>query len=696
MAYTHVFQPLDLPHQQLKNRVIMGSMHTGLEDHFKHFDRLAAFYAQRAQAGVAAIITGGFSPNWQGCLKPFSASLNAAYKVKHHKKLTQAVHHFDCKLIMQILHSGRYGFHPFIVSASATQAPINRFSAKALSLNAIKRQIKAFIYCAQLAQQAQYDGIELMGSEGYFVNQFLSAATNLRDDAYGGSLQNRMRLLLEIIQGIRQQCGPTFIIIYRLSVAELTHNGLTMQEIIVIAQHCQHSGVDIINSGIGWHEARIPSIIGEVPKAAFFQFTDFIKQHIQIPICASNRINHPDIAEQLLAQKNCDLVSMARAFLADAKILQKCRQSTTPTINACIACNQACLDHVFANKRASCLVNPLACYELDYDIKALPEHFKGEPLAVVGAGPAGLASAYWAAKLGFQVELFEQQPQLGGQFMLAKKIPGKEDYQLTIDFFSQRLKQLNVHIHLNSTLNTNNAQRFKHIVLATGVTARVLPELTSDSRVLTYQQVLTHPNIEQLIPANSHVAILGAGGIGIDLCEYLLQPTQSVAQYPIDQQAIDRFQQHWGISLQNQEAGQLQSKPNKAKAALRKISLLQRSIAKIGVNLGKSSGWVHRKQLRDYKVQQLTGVEYQQLTPQGLIIKQAKKTQCIQADFFVLCIGQQENQQLWQQLKTGFKGQLYLVGGAKKAAGLDAKIAIKQAFETILNIKQQLLKTKQH
>ena len=671
-----LFTPINALDVTIKNRIIMGSMHTGLEDKRKHFDELATYFEARAKGGVGLIVTGGFSPNISGWGVPFAGTLQFKWHIKHHKKLTQAVQPYNCKLVMQILHTGRYGYHPFIKSADASKAPINIFKAKKLSARQVKKQIKAFVNCADLAKQSGYDGVEIMGSEGYFINQFLSPRTNHRDDEYGGSLQNRMRLAVEIVAQIREQQPKDFLIIYRLSMVELVEGGLNFEEIIQIAKAIEKAGASIINTGIGWHEARIPTIVTSVPKAAFAGFTQQIKQFINIPICASNRINTAQAALSIINAEQADMVSMARPFLADPDIVNKIKDNQTQTINHCIACNQACLDHVFAKKRASCLVNPVACYETKYNLTKVQTPKK---IAIVGGGPSGMAAAYYAAIKGHKVSLYEQQNKLGGQFSLAQRIPGKEDYQLTIDFYKTMLIKMEVDIHLNSTVSINELSEFDEVLNATGIKPRSLGEQFTGGNVFSYEDVLNSKDIEQLIPKHSKVAVIGAGGIGFDVCEFLLsEPITQTDLKQVNPKQIQAYLTHWGIDQSNQHRGQLMQNPPNIKP-IREITVLQRKNEKLGVNLGKTTGWVHRLNLKRHNVKQIAGVSYQKIDKQGLHIIKDEKLQVIDADYFVICAGQVS--------QNIFDESIQKIGGVRNANQLDAKLAIREALEWAVNLK---------
>lgn len=669
--YEHLFQPLDLGFTQLKNRVLMGSMHTGLEEEKNGFDKLAAFYAERAKGGVGLIVTGGISPNFRGRVSPFGSELSRPWHVAKHRKVTEAVHANGGKICMQILHTGRYAYHPFSVAPSKIKAPINPFTPKAMSERQILTTIKHFARAAKLAQQAGYDGVEVMGSEGYLINQFICPRTNKRTDRWGGNFDNRSRLAIEIIKAIRAAVGKEFIIVYRLSMLDLVPEGNTYEEVIALGKAVESAGVSIINSGIGWHEARVPTIVTSVPRGAFSWITAKVKQELSIPVVAVNRINSPEIAEQILAQGEADMVSMARPLLADPDFVNKSEQNQADFINTCIACNQACLDHVFENKRASCLVNPRACYEteLNFDTVAQPKK-----IAVVGAGPAGLEFASRAARRGHQVHLFDSAADIGGQFNYAKQIPGKEEFHETLRYYKNQLVESGVHLHLNSrqTAASLAAEGFDEVILATGVVPRQvdIPGIESN-KVMGYLDVLRDHQ-----PVGQKVALIGAGGIGFDVAEYLTTNKSPSLD-------VNEWSDIWGVDKAYDQRGGL--KPPVAEEQEREVWLLQRKTSKVGAGLGKTSGWVHRATLKKKGVEMLAGVSYSRITEEGLWIEVDGKERLLAVDSIVICAGQVSQRELYDDLKA--KGiAVHLIGGADVAAELDAKRAIRQGAELAATI----------
>ncbi|MBY6185569.1 NADPH-dependent 2,4-dienoyl-CoA reductase [Marinobacter hydrocarbonoclasticus] len=666
-SYPNMLAPLDLGFTQLKNRVLMGSMHTGLEEEKGGFDKLAAFYAERARGGVGLIVTGGIAPNFRGRLSPHASQLSFSWQVGKHRRVTQAVHDAGGKICLQILHSGRYGYHPFCVSASAVKSPISPFKPKALSESGIKRTIKDYAKCARLSQKAGYDGVELMGSEGYLLNQFLCRRTNERQDQYGGSLENRARFPLEMVRAVREAVGPEFIIIFRLSMLDLVEGGNDWEEVVQLAKWLEQAGVTIINTGIGWHEARIPTIATSVPRAAFSFITERIRSEVSVPLVATNRINTPEVAEQILASGQADMVSMARPLLADAHFVEKAAKGEREQINVCIACNQGCLDHTFSLKRATCLVNPFACYETELSLPAVAQPKK---VAVVGAGPAGMATACYAAERGHQVTLFEQDEQLGGQFNLAARIPGKEEFRETLAYFAQRLKHLGVVVKLGQRAEPEVLKTFDDVILATGVTPRV-PALegVDHDKVVTYQQVLRGE-----AQVGKKVALMGAGGIGFDMGEFLSEAHESATLHP------NTWLAQWGINPEYDKNGGLTERDSTAFESAREITLLQRKTSKPGKGLGKTTGWIHRTVLKDRGVNMLSGVEYLKVDDAGLHIRHKDSEQVLDVDTVVLCTGQESNRTLGDALTEAGVAYQY-VGGADVAAELDAKRAIRQAAE---------------
>jgi 2,4-dienoyl-CoA reductase (NADPH2) len=669
--YPHLLAPLDLGFTTLRNRVLMGSMHTGLEDDPKHFHRLTAYFAERSRGGVGLIVTGGFAPNIEGWAAPFSGRLTTSAAARKHRPVTDAVHAEGGKIALQILHTGRYGYHPLAVAPSRLKSPISPFTPRALSGRGVERQIRGFVRCAKLAREAGYDGVEVMGSEGYFINQFLAAHTNRRTDEWGGSYANRMRLPVEIVQRTREAVGRDFIIVYRLSMLDLVPDGSTWNEVVELAKAIERAGATIINTGIGWHEARIPTIATSVPRAAFAWVTRKLKGEVSIPLCTTNRINAPEVAEQVLADGSADMVSMARPLLADAEFVNKAAAGRADEINTCIACNQACLDHVFQRKVASCLVNPRAAYETEIVIRpaATPKR-----IAVVGAGPAGLACATTLAERGHAVDLFEAAGEIGGQFNMAKRIPGKEEFQETLRYFRRRIETTGVRLSLNRAVTADElaASGYDEIVLATGVTPRDPriegeEEFRATGRVISYVDLLLHRK-----PAGRRVAVVGAGGIGFDVSEFLVSGGHSTT---LDTAAWLR---EWGVADPAVARGGL-GKPEITPPA-RQVYLLQRKAAPLGKGLGKTTGWIHRAQLKMKRVEMIGGVNYERVDARGLHVsfgERHEKPTLLEVDTIVLCAGQEPQRALAEPLQA--KGaKVHLIGGADVAAELDAKRAIEQ------------------
>ncbi|MCA4825418.1 MAG: NADPH-dependent 2,4-dienoyl-CoA reductase [Serratia rubidaea] len=662
--YPHLLAPLDLGFTTLKNRVLMGSMHTGLEEMPDGPHRMAAFYAERAAAGVALIVTGGIAPNDQGVVYRGGSTLSQPQQVAHHRPITEAVHQAGGKIALQILHAGRYSYQPQPVAPSALQAPINPFAPSALTAQEIEQTIADFARCAVLAQQAGYDGVEVMGSEGYLINQFLVARTNQRDDQWGGSFANRMRFAVEIVRAVRQAVGREFILIYRLSMLDLVEDGSDWQEIEQLAQAIEQAGATIINTGIGWHEARIPTIATMVPRAGFSWVTRKLMGKVGIPLITTNRINDPAVAEQVLADGCADMVSMARPFLADAEFVRKAAEGRADEINTCIGCNQACLDQIFEGKLASCLVNPRACRESEMPLTTAAHPKR---LAVVGAGPAGLAFAVTAASRGHQVTLFDAAPVIGGQFNIAKQIPGKEEFHETLRYFQRQLALHEVTLRLGQQVEAQDLREFDEVILACGIVPRTpaIPGI-DNAKVLSYLDVLRDKK-----PVGQRVAIIGAGGIGFDTAEYLSQHGESSSLHP------QAFTHEWGIDTQLRQRGGLSPDGADVPRSPRQIFLLQRKTSKVGEGLGKTTGWIHRASLSMRGVKMLNGVQYQRIDDEGVHIMREEQASCLPVDTIVICAGQEPRRELQQPLLAMGKS-VHLIGGADVAAELDARRAIEQ------------------
>lgn len=660
--YPHLTKPLDLGFTTLPNRLLMGSMHVGLEEVDNGFERMAAFYAERARGGVSLIVTGGIAPNERARPMHGGAMLTTEEEANHHKIVTEAVHQAGGRIAMQILHFGRYSYQPSLVAPSALKAPINPFTPHALSTAEVEETISDFVRCAGLAQFAGYDGVEVMGSEGYLINEFIAARTNQRDDEWGGAYENRIRFPVEIVRRIREKVGPEFIIIYRLSMLDLVEGGSTLEEVIQLAQAIEAAGATIINTGIGWHEARIPTIATKVPRAAFAWVTKKLKGHVSIPLVATNRINTPEVAEQLLADDYCDMVSMARPLLADPLFLRKAEQGRADEINTCIGCNQACLDHTFGGKLTSCLVNPRACHETEI-IDAPVTQVKR--IAVVGAGPAGLSFATTAAKRGHSVTLFDAASEIGGQFNIAKQVPGKEEFYETLRYFGKQIELTGVQLKLNTKVSAEDLRDFDEVVLATGITPRVPPIPGVDHpKVLSYLDVLRDKKT-----VGKSVAIIGAGGIGFDVAEYLSHSGTSPSLDPA------KFFAEWGVDTSYQQVGGLTTPHLEAPA--RQLFLLQRKTSKVGDGLGKTTGWIHRTGLKNRQVHMIAGVSYDRIDDAGLHVTVNGEQKLIPVDNVVLCAGQEPKRDLQAGLEALGK-TVHLIGGADVAAELDAKRAINQ------------------
>ncbi|NZA27633.1 NADPH-dependent 2,4-dienoyl-CoA reductase [Luteimonas sp. SJ-92] len=660
--YPRLLAPLDLGFVTLRNRVLMGSMHTGLEDRARDFPKLAAYFAERAAGGVGLIVTGGFSPNISGWLKPFAGKLGWPWEARKHRQVTAAVHAHGARICLQLLHAGRYAYHPLSVAPSRIKAPINPFTPRALSGSGVERTIAAYAQAARLAREGGYDGVEIMGSEGYLINQFASARTNRRSDRWGGSLEHRMRLATEIVARVREACGADFIIVYRLSMLELVPDGSDWDQVVAQARAIEAAGATLINTGIGWHESRVPTIATSVPRAAFAGVTARLRPHVRLPLVATNRINTPEVAEAVLASGDVDMVSMARPLLADPDWVAKAAAGRAEAINTCIACNQACLDHVFQNRRASCLVNPRACAEteLNYPPAAEPRR-----IAVVGAGPAGMACATVAAQRGHRVTLFESADEIGGQFNLAKRIPGKEEFHETLRYFRHRIAETGVELRLSTRADVAALAGFERVVLATGVEPRAVDFPGCDHpMVVGYLDVLRG----RVVPGR-RVAIVGAGGIGFDVAEYLVHAGPSPALDP------RLWMREWGIDPGFSVPGGLV--PARPEPAARQVWLLQRSAGRPGARLGKTTGWIHRASLKAKGVKAFGGVEYLGVEAAGLRVRIDGAERLLEVDHVVVCAGQEPRRDLREPLRAAGLDAL-LIGGADVAAELDAKRAIAQ------------------
>ena len=650
-------QQLQLKHTQLRNRLVMGSMHTGLEEGWHNRKRLRAFYEARAKGGTAMLITGGYSPNLRGKLTPISSSFNSYYDVFKHRAYTDAVHKHGGKICLQLLHAGRYAYHPFNQAPSAIQAPINPYKPKEMSLSSIKKTIKDFAHSAYMAEKAGYDGVEVMGSEGYLINEFMAPHTNKREDEFGGCLENRMRLALEIVKAVRAKVSDKFLIIFRLSVMDLIPDGSTPDEVVIQATELEKAGVDIFNTGIGWHEARVPTIASMVPPGAFKEASKRLKSVVSVPVIAVNRINTPDIANDILNAGEADLISMARPLLADPEFFNKYQNDQTKQINICIGCNQGCLDHVFKNKRATCLVNPQAAFELDYP---LDKATNSKNVLVVGAGPAGLSASCYLAQKGHKVTLIDQKAQMGGQFNLAMQIPGKEDFNHTLAYFINELERLDVAVKLETSYNESMLTQYDDIVFATGVRPREASIKCGDNkRVFAYDEV-----IRGEVELGNSIAILGAGGIGFDMVAFLSEHKS---------QTIDEFKTQWGIECE--------PKPHKDE---RQLYMLKRSAGRFGSELGKTTGWIHRQVAKQHGVKQIADCQYQSFDSKGLTIAVGGETQVLPVDTVIACIGQVSNDEVVKPHAENAK--VHVIGGAKLAAAIDAKRAIFEALQIARSI----------
>ncbi len=671
--YPHLLAPLDLGFTTLKNRVLMGSMHVGLEEVDGGYERMAAFYAERAAGGVGLIVTGGISPNDHGVTFFGGSKLDTVEEAEKHKVITQAVHDAGGKIALQILHTGRYSYQSENVAPSAIQAPINPTKPHALTSAEVNQTIADFANCAKLSQMAGYDGVEIMGSEGYLINEFIAARTNHRDDEWGGSYENRIRFPIEIVKRTRQEVGENFIIIYRLSMLDLVEGGSTFEEVVQLAKEIEKAGATIINTGIGWHEARIPTIATKVPRAAFTWVTKKLKGLVNIPLITSNRINTPEMAEHVLAQGDADMISMARPMLADSHFVAKAEQGRSDEINTCIGCNQACLDHIFSMTIATCLVNPRACYETELIFK---DSTTVKNIAVIGAGPAGLSFATYVADRGHKVTIFEAANQIGGQFNIAKTIPGKEEFYETLRYFQRKIElQPNIKLVLNhkATFEELNTVQFDEVVVASGVTPRHLNiEGIDHPKVLSYIEVLRDRK-----SVGKKVAIIGAGGIGFDTAEYLSHEGESGSLNP------QKFYDEWGIDTTYAHVGGL--KEPEVEQSPREIYLLQRKAKSVGAGLGKTTGWIHRTGLKHRNVNMIPGASYDKIDDQGLHITVDNKTMILDVDNVVICAGQEPFTAMFDQLQAAGKS-VHLIGGAKEAGELDAKRAIRQGAELAMVI----------
>ncbi|NNF15940.1 MAG: NADPH-dependent 2,4-dienoyl-CoA reductase [Gammaproteobacteria bacterium] len=672
-SYAALLAPLDLGFTTLKNRVLMGSMHTGLEDRRKDYPRLAEYFAERARGQVGLIVTGGIAPNVAGWVAPMAGKLNRAWEVGRHRLITDAVHAADGKVCMQILHAGRYGYHPFTVAPSPIKSPITPFKPRALSTRGVDKQIRDYVRCARLAREAGYDGVEVMGSEGYFINQFLVTHTNHRDDQWGGSFANRMRLPVEIVRQTRAEVGDDFIIIYRLSMLDLIHDGSTWEEVEILAQAIEDAGATIINTGIGWHEARIPTIATMVPRAGFTWVTKRLMGKVGIPLITTNRINMPDVANDVIARGDADMVSMARPFLADSEFVIKAMEGRADEINTCIACNQACLDHTFKKQTASCLVNPRACRETELTMRTTSRPKK---IAVIGAGPAGLAAATTAAQAGHSVILYEAKDEIGGQFNLAKKIPGKEEFYETLRYYRRQIELHDVELRLNTRADAEQllAGGYDEIIVCTGVTPR-MPDIDGidHPKAVSYLDVLSGK-----VEVGASAALIGAGGIGFDVAEFLSQHGESGSVN------AEVFFEEWGVDTDLEERGGLETERTAPQVA-RQLYLLQRKTTKPGKGLGKTTGWIHRLSLRHRQVQMLGGVTYEKIDGDGLHISIDGRPERLDVDHVVICAGQEPARVLADELQAGGKS-CHVIGGALLAAELDAKRAIREGTELALSL----------
>ncbi|MCG8336152.1 MAG: NADPH-dependent 2,4-dienoyl-CoA reductase [Proteobacteria bacterium] len=670
-SYPHLLSPLDLGFTTLKNRVLMGSMHTNLEEAPDGFNKLAAFYSERVRGGVGLIVTGGIGPNEEGSVYAGAAKLTNDEEAEKHKIITEAVHADEGKICLQILHTGRYAYNDISVAPSAIKAPINPFTPREIDSAGIEKQIQDYVNCSILAQKAGYDGVEIMGSEGYFINQFIVSHTNQRTDEWGGSFVNRIRLPIEIVRRVRAAVGERFILIYRLSMLDLLKEGSSWEEVVTLGKEVKEAGATIINTGIGWHEARIPTIAPMVPRAAFTWVTARLKEEVAGPLVTSNRINSPEVAEAVLARGDADMISMARPFLADAEFVKKAAENRAPEINTCIACNQACLDHSFSGQVNSCLVNPRACHETELNFEPAT---KKKHIAVVGSGPAGLAFATNAASRGHQITLFEAGEQIGGQFNLAKKIPGKEEFHETLRYFKKRIEMTGVQLVLNKRVTASDLKSgsFDDIVIATGITPRI-----PDIKGIDHDKVGGYIDVVNGAPVGKRVAIVGAGGIGFDMAELISHDG------PSSSTNIKRFMDEWGVDMSLESRGGMKGSYKSPLPSPREIYLLQRKETKVGQNLGKTTGWIHRLTLRRKGVQMIAGVSYEKIDDDGLHITVGGNHRLLEVDTIIICAGQDPLDSLAKELE-GYP--VHLIGGADLAVELDAKRAIRQGSELAAKI----------
>ena len=662
-TYPHMLEPLDLGFTTLKNRVLMGSMHTGLEEVADGHERMAAYFGERAKGGVGLIVTGGIGPNTEGGTHPNTKKLVTEEDIAGHKQITDAVHEHDGKICMQILHTGRYAYSPDQVAPSAIKAPINPFTPRALTDEEIYKQIEDFVFTSVQAQKAGYDGVEIMGSEGYFLNQFIAARTNQREDDWGGSYENRIRLPIEVVRRVREAVGEKFIIIFRLSMLDLVDGGSTAEEVIQLGKAIEEAGASIINTGIGWHEAQIPTIATKVPRAAFTWVTARFRKELSVPVITSNRINTPEVAEEVLARGDADMVSMARPFLADPDFVNKAADNRADEINTCIGCNQACLDHVFGGVMTSCLVNPRACHETELHIVATNNSKK---IAVVGAGPAGLSAATTAASRGHQVTLFDAADEIGGQFNIAKQIPGKEEFYETLRYFGKQIELTGVDLHLNTRVTAQqlNNGGFDEVIIATGISPRMPAiEGINHPKVLNYLDVIGDKK-----PVGKKVAIIGAGGIGFDTAEYITHSGESTSTN------IPAFMKEWGIDMTFGSRSGIEGIKAQPEPSPREVYLLQRKTTRVGKGLGKTTGWIHRAGLAMKGVRMMPGCDYSHIDDQGLHITVGGDPQVLDVDSIIVCAGQDP----LRELVDGLNLPHHLIGGADEAGELDAKRAINQ------------------